>query len=82
MTNIGGKNADAALRKLSQELYEQFGNHKQRIPESLRTEDRSSLGAAVERVVPGSWEINPVGRANPDFLPLVALKLKILLCNV
>ena len=28
MTNIGGKNADAALRKLSQQLYEQFGKEK------------------------------------------------------
>jgi CubicO group peptidase (beta-lactamase class C family) len=28
MTNIGGKDADAALRKLSEQLYKQFGNAK------------------------------------------------------
>jgi CubicO group peptidase (beta-lactamase class C family) len=28
MTNIGGKGADAALRKLGQDLYQQFGNAK------------------------------------------------------
>jgi CubicO group peptidase (beta-lactamase class C family) len=28
MTNIGGKGADAALRKLGQDLYKQFGNRK------------------------------------------------------
>ena len=28
MTNIGGKRADAALRKLGQDLYQQFGNAK------------------------------------------------------